>query len=242
MAECTYDNGKLQCRKRLYVPEHARLKLQIMDNHYSTLIVGHPGRSKTLELISRDIYWPKMHQDIDLFVVNCHTCQRSRTSRHAPFGTIQPLPSPKCAWENVSMDYVVGLPWSEGYNSVLVIVCRLTKMRHLIPCRDTCTAEELVDLYLRNIARQRGLTKTIISNRGTQFVARFWKTICESWGVTLKLFTAYNLETDGETERLNAVMEQYLRAHVNYLQDDWAKWLNLAEFATNNQASETTEI
>ena len=223
MAECTDDNGKLRYRKRLYVPEYAPLMLQIMDNNHSTPIAGHSGRSKTLELIFRDYYWPKMHQDIDRFVRNCHTCQRSGTSRHAPFGITQPLPIPNCAWEDISMDYVVGLPWSEWYNSILVIVCRLTKMRHLIPCRDTCIAEELADLYLRNIARQHGLLKTIISDRGTQFVARFWKTICESWGVTLKLSTAYHPETDGQTERLNAVMEQYLRAHVNHLQDDWAK-------------------
>ena len=115
-------------------------------------------------------------------------------------------------------------------------------MRHLIPCRDTCTAEELADLYLKNITRQHGLPKTIISDRVTQFVARFWKTICESWGVTLKLSTAYNPETDGQTERLKAVMEQSLRSHVNYLQEIWAKWLHLSKFAANNLASETTGI
>ena len=197
---------------------------------------------KHSKLISRDYYWPKTHQDIDRFVCNCHICQRSRTSIHAPFGITLPLPIPNCAWEDVCMDYVVGLLLSEGYNSVLVIVCRLTKMRHMIPCRDTCTAEELPDLYLRNIARQHGLLKTIISDKGIQFVVRFWKTICESWGVKLKLSTAYHLETDGQTECLNAVMEQYLRAHVYYLQDDWAKWLHLAEFAANNPASETTGI
>jgi hypothetical protein len=140
------------------------------------------------------------------------------------------------------MDFVTGLPWSEGFNAVLVVVCRLTKMRHLITCRDTCTSEELAELYLKNVARHHGLPKTIISDRGTQFVAKFWTAACEAWGIKLKLSTAYHPETDGQTERLNAVMEQYLRAHVNYLQDDWAKWLHLAEFAANNQASETTGI
>ena len=85
----------------------------------------------------------------------------------------------------------------------------------MIPCQYTCTVEELADLYLRNIARQHGLPKTIISNRGTQFFTRSWKTICESWGVKLKLSTAFHPETNGQTERLNAVMKQYLRAHVN---------------------------
>ena len=115
-------------------------------------------------------------------------------------------------------------------------------MRHLILCRDTCTAEDLADLYLKNIAKHHGLPKSIISDQGTQFVAKFWKSICESWGVTLKLLTAYHPKTDAQTDRLNAVIEQYLRAHVNYLQDNWAKWLHLAEFAANNHASETVPL
>ena len=242
IAECSNDNGRLRYRDRLYVPEHRPLRLRIMEDHHSSAVAGHPGRSKTLELICRTYYWPKMHQDVDRFVRNCHTCQRSRTSRHAPYGITRPLPIPERAWQDVSLDFVVGLPWSEGFNAVLVVVCRLTKMRHLIPCRDSCTAENLADLYLRNVARYHGLPKTIISDRGTQFISQFWKAVCEAWGVTLKLSTAYHPETDGQTERLNAVMEQYLRAHVNYLQDDWATWLHLAEFAANNQASETTGL
>ena len=154
----------------------------------------------------------------------------------------QSFPITHRACEDISMDYVVGLPWSDGFNAVLVVVCRLTMIRHLIHCRDTCTSEELADIYLKRIARYHGLPKTIISDRGTQFVAKFWKAVCESWGVTLKLSTAYHPKTDGQTERLNAVMEQYLRAHGNYLQDDWAKYLHLAEFAANNQASETTKL
>jgi hypothetical protein len=242
MAECKEENGRLKYRDRLYVPDYSPLRLHIMNTHHSTPVAGHPGRSKTLELICRSYYWPKMHQDVDRYVRNCHTCQRSRTARHAPFGITRPLPIPELAWQDVSMDFVTGLPWSEGFNAVLVVVCRLTKMRHLITCRDTCTSEELADLYLKNIARHHGLPKTIISDRGTQFVAKFWTAVCEAWGIELKLSTAYHPETDGQTERLNAVMEQYLRAHVNYLQDDWAKWLHLAEFAANNQASEMTGI
>ena len=210
-----------------------------MDNHHSIPAAGHPGRSKTLELISSEFYWPKMQQDIERFVHNCHICQRSRTSRHSPFRITRPLPIPHRAWEDISMDYVVCLLWSDRFNTVFVDVCRLTKMRHLIHFRDTCTSEELADLYLKSIARYHRLPKTIISDRGTQFVAKFWKAVCESWGVTLKLSTAYHPETDGQTERLNTVMEQYLHAQVNYLQDDWAMYLHLAEFAAKNQTSET---
>ena len=159
MAECKDKSGRLHYHYRIYVPEYTSLRLHIMDNHHSSPVAGHLGRSKTLELISQEFYWPKMHKDIDRFVRNCHTCQRSRTSRHAPFEITQPLAIPKRAWEDISMDYVVELLWSDRFNAVLVVVWRLTKIRHLILCRDTCTAENLADLYLKNIAKHHGLPK-----------------------------------------------------------------------------------
>jgi hypothetical protein len=115
-------------------------------------------------------------------------------------------------------------------------------MRHFIPCRDTCSAEELADLYARHIFRLHGLPKTIISDRGPQFIAKFWKAFCVITKMEGHLSTPYHPETDGQTERMNAILEQYLRTTVNYLQDDWETWLHLAEFAGNNQASESTGI
>ena len=113
-------------------------------------------------------------------------------------------------------------------------------MRHFIPCRDTYTAEQLADLYARNIFRLRSLPKTVVSDRGTQFIARFWMGLCKILKIEALLSTPYHPETDRQTERMNAILEQYLRAYINYLQDDWEAWLHMAEFAANNQASETT--
>jgi len=223
-----------------YVPDYLPLKLQLIRDHHDTPAGGHPGRSKTLELLGRSYYWPKMHQDVGRFVRNCHICQRSHTARHAPFGILRPLPIPDAAWRHISMDFVTGLPWSNGFNAILVVVCRLTKMRHLIPCRDTCTAEQLADLYARHVFRLHGLPQSIISDRGTQFTAKFWKALCKALKIQALLSTPFHPQTDGQTERSNAILEQYLRAYVNYLQDDWEAWLHLAEFAGNNHASETT--
>lgn len=113
-------------------------------------------------------------------------------------------------------------------------------MRNFIPCRDTCTAEQLADLYARHIFRLHGLPQSIISDRGTQFTAKFWKALCKALKIEALLSTPFHPQTDGQTERSNAILEQYLQAYVNYLQDDWEDWLHLAEFAGNNQASETT--
>ena len=141
------------------------LKLRLIKDFHEALAARHPGRSKTLELLSRQYYWPRMHKDVDQFLRNCHTCQRSRTSRHTPFGILRPLPIPDGgAWRHISMDFITGLLWSNGFNAILVVVCWLTKMRHFIPCRDTCTVEQLADLYACYIFRLHGLPKTIISD------------------------------------------------------------------------------
>ena len=137
------------------------------------------------------------------------------------------------------MDFIVGLLWSNSYSAILVVVCRLTKMRHFIPCQDTCTAEQLADLYTWNIFHLHGLPKTVVSDRGTQFIAKFWKGLYKILKIEALLSTPYHPETDGQTERMNAILEQYLRAYINYLQDDWEAWLHMGEFAANNQALET---
>ena len=161
-----------------------------------------------------------MRKDVDRYLKNCHTCQRSCTGCHAPFGTLRLLPIPNRAWEDISIDFVVGLPWSDGFNAVLVVVCHLTKMRHFIYCRGIISAQDLAQLYVNNVFRLYGLPRTITSDRGTQFVSDFWQALCRACGIISKLSTPYHSETNKQTEHLNAVMEQYLRCYINYLQDD----------------------
>jgi hypothetical protein len=115
-------------------------------------------------------------------------------------------------------------------------------MRHLIPCKGTCNAEDTARLYLRHVWKLHGLPRTIVSDRGPQFTALFWKHLTRLLRITSLLSTAYHPETDGQTERANAVAEQYLRAYVSYLQDDWSEWLPLAEFAANTTFSEATRM
>ena len=240
LAECSKIDNRLAYRGRLYVPDHDPLRLHLIKLHHDTPAAGHPGRSKTLELLKRTYHWPRMHQDVDRYVRNCHTCQRSRTSRHAPYGILRPLPIPDRPWQDISMDFVTGLPWSQGFDAIWVVVDRLTKARHLVPCRTNTDANDLADLFIANVFRLHGLPDSIVSDRGPQFASAFWKRLCDRLSIDRKLSTSFHPETDGQTERVNAVMEQYLRAYVSHLQEDWSTWLPLAEFAANNQASETT--
>ena len=140
------------------------------------------------------------------------------------------------------MDFVTGLPEVDDFDAILVTVDHLTKMRHFSPCRTDCTAEDLAELFLRDVFRLHGLPEITISDRGTQFASRFWTRICQRLQINRKMSTAYHPETDGQTERANAVMEQYLRAYVSYQQDNWIRFLPLAEFAANNAVSESTSV
>jgi len=242
LAECQEENGRLTYRNRIYVPAHDRLRLRILQTHHDPPAFGHPGCAKTLELIDRAYYWPTLRKDVERFVRNCFVCRRIKATRHAPYGVVKQLSVPDRPWQHLSVDFVTGLPQSKGYDAICVFVDRLTKQRHLIPCRTAITAEKLADLFCDRVFRYHGLPDTIVSDRGPQFASHFWKHICVCMKIDARLSTAFHPKTDGQTERVNAIMEQHLRAYVSYLQDDWVDYLFLAEFAGNNLISDTTTM
>ena len=181
-----------------------------------------------------------MYDYVSTWVKNCDTCRRITPSREKHQGVLRQLAVPERAWKDLSMDFITGLPKSNGYDAILVVVCRLTKFRHLIPCKSTCNAEDVARLFRDHIWKLHGLPETVISDRGTQFVNGFWAHLNRILRTRALLSTAYHPETDGQTERMNAILEQYLRAYVSYLQDDWSEWLASAEFAGNSLRSQTT--
>ena len=241
VAECSEREGQLYYRERRYVPEDPELQLRLIKEYHDTPLAGHPGRSKTFDLLSRQYYWKTMRKQVDRYVRSCAKCQKSRTSRHASFGVLRPLSVRNKPWEDISMDFVTGLPECEGHDAIWVVVDRLSKMRHFVPCKTTINARGLAEMFLKEVVRLHGLPRTIISDRGQQFAAVFWKRLCERLGVDRRLSTAFHPQTDGQTERMNASMEQYLRIFTSHQQDDWVQWLPLAEFAANNGTSETTK-
>jgi len=182
-----------------------------------------------------------MRKQVDQYVRNCHSCQRSRTSRHATFGVLRPLPVPEKPWADISMDFVVSLPESEGFNAVWVMVDRLSNMRHFIQCHTTIDAIAHTKFFLREVVWLHGLPKSIVPDLGPQFDSTCCGQICSRLGIDWRMSTAFHPQTDGQTERMNAGMEQYLRVFVNHQQEDWVQWLPLAEFAANNDISESTK-
>ena len=140
------------------------------------------------------------------------------------------------------MDFVVGQLQSQGYDAIWMVVDRLTKLCHLVPCNSTCSSEDLANLFLPNVWKHHGLPSTVISHRGPQVASGFRKALCERLGIERCLSKGVHPQMDGQTWDFNATMEEYLPLYVNHHQDDWVDWLPLCEFAANNAASETTQV
>jgi hypothetical protein len=191
-----------------------------------------------LELLARKYYWPQQRQYVYRYVDNCDTCKRIKPIRHAPFGLLRPLQLPSRPWDSISMDFITGLPEVDGCNALWVIVDRLTKMAHFIACKETMGPKDLADEFLLHVLRAHGLPNSIISDRGSLFTSHFWKQIMTALGTSRNLSTTFNPAMDGQTERTNTTLEQYLRAYCNYQQDNWKYLLPVAEFCYNNTKAE----
>jgi hypothetical protein len=241
LSECEIRDDRLYYQTRLVVPDHDELKIKLLRYVHDSPVGGHNGRTKTLELLTRQYYWPRMYDTVRKYVASCHTCHRSKTSREAYNGLLKPLPVPERRWKHISVDFIVELPSSEENTNMMVVVDRLTKQVHIIPC-SKITALAVARLFLTHVWKLHGLPDTIVSDRGTQFVSAFWDELTKRLNIQSRLSTAFHPESDGQTERFNSMIEQYLRAFVSYLQDDWAAWAPMAEFTMNNTASETTKV
>jgi hypothetical protein len=242
LSQCQVQEGILRYRDKIYVPDSDELRIRILQQHHDHPSAGHPGRAKTFELLSRSYYWKGMNTDTRRYVQNCRTCGRTKPRHDRHQGLLQPLPIPERPWQDISIDFITHLPKSNGFDAILVVVDRLTKMRHYIPCLMTDSAEEVARLFVREIYRLHGVPLSVVSDRDIRFVNSFWEHLSNRLQFNMKLTVAHRPQGDGQTERMNAILEQHLRAYVSYLQDDWVDWLPFAEFSANSMKSETTGI
>jgi hypothetical protein len=176
-----------------------------------------------------------MREDITEYVALCDTCQRVKVEHQRLVGLLQQLEIPTWKWDDISMDFVVGLPHSQReHDAIWVIVDRLTKVAHFIPVRENYRVPKLVDLYIEHILRLHGVPRSIVSDRGSQFTTQFWRSLHGSLGMSLDYSSDFHSQTDGQTERVNQVLEDLLRACVLAYNTNWEKSLPYAEFLYNN--------
>lgn len=153
---------------------------------------------------------------------------------YPPPGLLQPLPIPDEAWSSIGMDFVSGLPKSDGKKVIMVVVDRLTKYAHFLSLSHPFKAKDVAQIFLDNIYKLHGLPQTIISDRDPIFTSNFWRELMSSLGVKLNMSTAYHPQSDGQTERVNQCLENYLRGMCYNQQKKWHKWLSMAEWWYNS--------
>jgi hypothetical protein len=140
------------------------------------------------------------------------------------------------------MDFIEQLPPSLGFTAILVVIDRLSKQGVFIPTVDTITSAQLAELFVLHIFSKHGVPSHCTSNRGSEFVSHFFRSLGTALDMRLHFTSGYHPQADGQTERVNQTLEQYLRTFCNFQQDNWSSLLPLAEFAYNNALNETTGI
>ena len=205
---------------------------ELHDANYA----GHVGYHRTIHNVQRMYWWPGMHRAIREYVRGCKICQQDKQLQSQPAGKLIPLPIPTHAWECVTADRITHLPKTKnGHTAILVVVDRLTKMTHFMPCRDDSTAQDIARLFVDNVWKHHGMPLRITTDRGPEFTNKaFIAALCELVGTMHCKSTAYHPQSDGQTERMNRVLEDMLRHYVNPKQNNWDELLSSAEFAVNN--------
>ena len=224
----------------VYVPPDDELRRRVLQAHHDTQFAGHPGQAKTLELLLRNYYWPTIKSDVQRFVQTCVVCQRTKTFPAKPQGLLQPNRVPTRPWEDISIDLITGLPESNTYNAICVIVDRFTKMIRLTPTTDQVSSEGIARIYRDHIWKLHGVPSRVISDRGSIFVSQFMDALHDLIGSQAALSSAYHPQTDGQTERVNQEVELFLRMFTNEDQSDWSDWLSVAEYVHNNRVHSST--
>lgn len=227
------EGTRLLYKGRLVIPSTSSIIPTLLFEYHNTASSGHNGDLKTYLRLATDWYWPGMRKKIAQYVRECEICQKQKSSRQHPSGLLQPLPIPTQVWEEITMDFVEGLPKSGGFDCVLVVVDRLTKYAHFLGLKHPFTAHSVAALFIKEVVRLHGFPTSIISDRDRVFLSLFWKELFRLQGTTLLRSTSYHPQTDGQSEIVNQAMETYLRCFINGKPRTWAKWLPWAEFCYN---------
>ncbi len=243
LVECEEHENHLYFQERKYVLNSDKLRLCIIQLAHDSVVDDHSERAKSYELIIRVYWWSNIYKYVQRFVRNCHVCTRFKSSRQWTQEWLRLLSIFKRRWRDVFMNYVDSLSLSIfmniTYKYVLVFINRLIKMRHLVLIT-SMKVEEVINCFYAHVWKHHDLLEFFMSDRDTQFIFDVWKHMCKMLKIDAKLSTTYHSEIDDQIKRINAVIKHYLRVFVNYMQNDWAKWLSEVEFVVNNTSSSIT--
>ena len=208
---------------RVYVPKDEKLRLEIIWLHHDMLIAGNGEQWKMVELVTRNYWWPGVTKEVKRYVEGYDQCQRMKNRVEMLAGKLRSNQIPERLWQHISVNFITKLLVSKDHDSILVVCDRFSKMSHFVTTTEKTMAEGLARLFRDNMWKLYRLPESVILNRGLQFAAEMTKKLNKMLGIETKLSMAYHPETDGQMERTNQELEQYLRIYVNHRQNNWAE-------------------
>lgn len=229
----TWKDDTLRRKGKLVIGNNPAVKSFILQWLHDSATGGHSGRDHTAARIKALFFWKGMSKDIQTYMRECTICQRHKADQAASPGLLQPLPIPGRIWESISMDFVEGLPKSNGKQVILVVVDRLSKYAHFLALAHPYTAIDVAQRFLDFIFKLHGMPTSIVSDRDPIFLSEVWTEFFSLQGVALNKSSAYHPQSDGQTEIVNKALETYLRCMCSEQATSWANWLPLAEWWYN---------
>ena len=208
---------------------------KLINRHHNDFLAGHFGIEKTHELLVQKYFWPLLWHDVEAYVKGCDIYLVLKAVRHKPYNNLQSLPIPTHQWKDLSIDFVTGLPISinwkrDSYDSILVIIHWLMNMVHYKPVKTTINTPGLVEVIIAVVIRHHNLPNLIVTDRGSLFTSKFWSLLCYFLNIKRRLSTSFYPQTESQTKRQNSTIKAYLRAFINFEQNNWARLLPMAEF------------
>ncbi|KAJ9541018.1 hypothetical protein OSB04_027524 [Centaurea solstitialis] len=225
-------------KDRLVLASNSAVIPDILTEFHSSVIGGHSGFLRTYKRIAMNIYWIGMKGAIQEYVKGCDTCQRQKYLASSPIGLLQPLPIPDQIWDDISMDFITGLPKSGGFEAVFVVVDRLSKYAHFILLKHPYTARKIAKIFAKEVVRLHGVPRSIVSDRDLLFISLFRQELFRLQGTALKMSSAYHPETDGQTEVVNLCLETYLRCFAAEQPKGWSQWISWAQLWVQQVAAD----
>ncbi|GJZ09012.1 putative reverse transcriptase domain-containing protein, partial [Tanacetum coccineum] len=228
-------DGTLCLQGRIWLPCYVDLRSVIMHESHKSKYSIHPGSEKMYQDMKKLYWWPNMKADIATYVSKCLTCARVKAEHQRPSGLLVQPEILEWKWDNIMMDFITKLPKSlHGFDTIWVIMDRLTKSAHFLPIRENDPLDKLARLYFNRIVARHGIPASIICDRDGRFTSNFWRSFQKALGTYISMSTSYHPKTDGQSERTILTLEDMLRACVIDFGKGWVKHLPLAEFSYNN--------
>jgi len=224
------DQGIIKYKGAIWLGHSNDIQQTVIEQLHASPIGGHSGFLVTYHRVRKLFYWSHMKDTIQKFVAACLVCQQAK-SEHVPYpGRLQPLFVLDQAWKVVTMEFIEGLPSSDQYNCILVIVDKLSEYSHFIKVKHPFSALQIAKLYMEHVYKLHGMPQAIVSDRDKIFTSLLWKELFKLSGTSLCMSSAYHPQSDGQTERVNQCIQAYLRCFIHSTPAKWSQWLHLAEF------------